>query len=52
MYTTFIMPIPLLAILAGAVLGKASKTKKKKVAVSGYTTKKKTKVAAYTRKKK
>jgi hypothetical protein len=44
------MPLPLIAALAGAVLGRSTAPKKK--AVSKYTTKKGKKVKAYTRKAK
>ena len=44
------MPIPLLAILAGAAIGKATKKTPKRKAVSGYTKKSGTKVKAYTKK--
>jgi hypothetical protein len=43
------MPIPLIAALAGAVLGRATKKTPKKKAVSEYTTKSGKKVKAYTR---
>jgi hypothetical protein len=42
------MPLPLIPIIAGAILGRATTPKKK--AVSKYTTKKGKKVKAYTRK--
>jgi hypothetical protein len=44
-----IMPLPILAALAGAAIGRASKKQTKKKAVSGYTTntKKGKKVKAY-----
>jgi len=43
------MPIPLIATIAGAVFGRATKKTQKKKAVSGYTTKKGTQVKAYTK---
>lgn len=46
------MPLPLLAALAGAALGRATKKEPKKQAVSKYTKKSGTKVKAYTRKAK
>lgn len=44
------MPLPILAALAGAVVGRTTKKEAKKQPVSGYTKKNKTKVKAYTRK--
>lgn len=44
-----IMPIPLIAALAGAALGWATKKTPKKKAVSRYTKKNGTKVKAYTK---
>jgi hypothetical protein len=44
------MPIPLLPILAAAVVGRATKKETKKQAVSKYKKKSGTKVKAYTRK--
>jgi hypothetical protein len=41
------MPIPIIAALAGAALGRATKKTPKKRAVSGYKTKKGKKVKAY-----
>jgi hypothetical protein len=41
------MPIPIIAALAGAVIGRASKKTRKKKAVSKYTKKNGTKVKAY-----
>jgi hypothetical protein len=46
------MPLPLIPILAGALLGRATKKEPKKQAVSKYKKKNGTEVAAYTRKKK
>jgi hypothetical protein len=43
------MPIPLIAALAGAALGWATKKTPKKKAVSRYTKKNGTKVKAYTK---
>jgi hypothetical protein len=43
------MPIPLLAVLAGAAVGRGTKKTPKKRAVSKYTTKKGKKVKAYTK---
>lgn len=44
------MPLPLLAALAGAVIGNSTKKQPKKQAVSKYKKKNGTKVKAYTRK--
>jgi hypothetical protein len=44
------MPIPLIAALAAAALGRSTKKTPKKRAVSKYTKKNGTKVKAYTRK--
>jgi len=44
------MPLPLLAGLVGAALGRATKKERKKQAVSKHTRKNGTKVKAYTRK--
>jgi hypothetical protein len=44
------MPIPLLAVLAGAAIGRATKKEAKKQAVSKHTKKSGAKVKAYTRK--
>jgi len=44
------MPLPLLAALAGAVVGRATKKETKKQAVSKYKKKSGAKVKAYTRK--
>jgi hypothetical protein len=41
--------MPLLAALAGAVIGRGTKKTRKKRVVSGYTAKKGKKVKAYTR---
>jgi hypothetical protein len=41
------MPFPIIAALAGAAIGRATKKTKKKKAVSGYKTKKGKKVKAY-----
>jgi hypothetical protein len=41
------MPLPLLALFAGAAVGSAAKKTPKKKAVSGYKTKKGKKVKAY-----
>jgi hypothetical protein len=46
------MPIPLIPIAIGALLGSAAKKTEKKKAVSGYKTKKGTKVKAYLKKAK
>jgi len=46
------MPLPLVPLAIGALLGNATKKTKKVKAVSGYTTKKGTKVKAYTKKTK
>jgi len=46
------MPLPLIAALAGAALGRATKKETKKQAVSKHTRKSGTKVKAYTRKTK
>jgi hypothetical protein len=46
------MPIPLLPLLAGALLGKATTKKEKRVAVNGRTKKDGTRGKAYTRKAK
>ena len=43
------MPIPIIAALAGAAIGRATKKSPKKKAVSKYTTKKGKQVKAYTR---
>jgi hypothetical protein len=43
------MPLPLLAVLAGAAIGRATKKEAKKQAVSKYKKKSGTKVKAYTR---
>jgi hypothetical protein len=43
------MPVPLLAALAAAAIGRGKKKTPKKKAVSGYTTKKGKKVKAYTK---
>jgi hypothetical protein len=43
------MPIPLIAALAGAALGRATKKTPKKKAVSKYTKRNGTKVKAYTK---
>jgi hypothetical protein len=43
------MPIPLIAVLAGAALGRATKKTATKKAVSKYTRKNGTKVKAYTK---
>jgi hypothetical protein len=42
------MPLPIIAALAGAALGRATKKETKKEAVSKYTKKSGTKVKAYT----
>jgi hypothetical protein len=44
------MPLPLIAALAGAAIGRATKKERKKQAVSKHTKKNGTKVKAYTRK--
>jgi hypothetical protein len=44
------MPLPLIAALAGAIIGGAAKKPAKKQAVSKYKKKNGTKVKAYTRK--
>ena len=44
------MPLPLIAALAGAAIGRATKKEQKKQAVSKYKKKGGTKVKAYTRK--
>jgi hypothetical protein len=44
------MPLPLIAALAGAAFGRATKKESKKQAVSKYKKKSGTKVKAYTRK--
>jgi hypothetical protein len=44
------MPLPLIAGLVGAALGRATKKEQKKQAVSKYKKKSGTKVKAYTRK--
>ena len=46
------MPLPLLAVLAGAAFGARTKKQPQKQAVSRYTKKNGTKVKAYTRKTK
>jgi hypothetical protein len=46
------MPLPIIAALAGAALGRATKKEPKKQAVSKYKTKSGKKVKAYTRKAK
>jgi hypothetical protein len=46
------MPLPLLAALAGAALGRSTKKEPKKQPVSKYTKKNGTRVKAYTRKTK
>jgi hypothetical protein len=44
------MPLPILALLAGAAVGRATKKEPKKKAVSKHTRQNGTKVKAYTRK--
>jgi hypothetical protein len=44
------MPLPLLPLFAGALLGRTTKKTPKKRAVSGYTTRKGKKVKAYLKK--
>jgi hypothetical protein len=44
------MPLPLVPLAIGALIGSAGKKDKKKQAVSKYTTEKGKKVKAYTRK--
>jgi hypothetical protein len=46
------MPLPLLALAAGALAGRASKKEKKVKAVSGYKSKSGKKVKAYLKKSK
>lgn len=46
------MPIPLIAALVGAAIGRSTKKQPKKQAVSKYKKKNGTKVKAYTRKAK
>jgi len=46
------MPLPLIPIAIGALIGRAGKKNDKKKAVSGYTTKKGKKVRAYLKKAK
>jgi hypothetical protein len=46
------MPLPIIAALAGAAVGRATKKEPKRQAVSKHTRKSGTKVKAYTRKAK